>query len=93
MNACALDRRTPEVIVLIDWGTLVTGLHEQSLCETADGTPLPPAVVRRLCCDADIVPVVLGRGERIFDDVPPFELELRESTASPAATHVVYRIS
>ncbi len=41
----------------------------------------------------DIAPVVLGEGERIFDGVAPFELEPVEVTASPAATHVVYRMS
>ena len=61
-----VDRRTPEIIVLLDWGTLVDGLHERGVCEAADGTSLPPATARRLCCTADIVPVVLGgRGEAL----------------------------
>ncbi len=37
-------------------------------CELDDGTPLPPATVRRLCCDANIVPVVLG-GDGVVLDV------------------------
>jgi dihydrofolate reductase len=40
----------------------------------------------------DISPVLLGRGERIFDpDVTP-ALELLETEASPLATHVRYRV-
>jgi hypothetical protein len=59
-DARSLDRRVPELAVLIDRDTLVDGLHERSVCETADGNPLPPETIRRLGCDADILPVVLG---------------------------------
>jgi hypothetical protein len=58
--------RTPEVTVLVDLDTLRHGLHDSSLCETGDGQPLPPDTVRRLCCQASIVPVVLnGHGEAL----------------------------
>jgi hypothetical protein len=57
------DRRVPEVSVLIDLPTLVGGLHDDSVAETADGHPLPPATIRRLACTAELIPVVLdGRG-------------------------------
>ena len=43
----------------IDWATLGAGSSV-----TDDGLELTPSVVRRLACDADIIPVVLGgRGE------------------------------
>ena len=38
------------------------------------------------------VPIVLGGGERLFDDVPQLHAEPVEVAASPLATHVVYRI-
>jgi dihydrofolate reductase len=38
-------------------------------------------------------PVLLGSGERLFDDVPPFSAEPVEVAASPLATHIVYRIA
>jgi hypothetical protein len=41
----------------------------------------------------DIVPVVLGDGERIFDDVPEFHADVVEAATSPLATHVVYKIT
>ncbi len=59
-GARATDPRCPEVSVLIDIETLRDGLHDNTVCETSDGTPLPPDAVRRMACDADIVPVVLG---------------------------------
>jgi dihydrofolate reductase len=37
-------------------------------------------------------PVVLGGGERLFEDVPKLRAEPIEVAASPVATHVVYRI-
>ena len=40
----------------------------------------------------DIVPVLLGRGERLFDDVTGLTAEPVEVATSPLATHVVYRI-
>ena len=50
--------------MFIDLTTLIDGLHEHSICETYDGTALPVSHIRRMCCDADIIPYVLnGDGE------------------------------
>jgi hypothetical protein len=60
----AIEQRVPEVSLLTDLATLVDGLHDRSISETENGVPLPVSTVRRLCCDAEIVPVVMnGRGE------------------------------
>ena len=60
------DRRVPEICVHVDYDTMLNGLHERSVCETADGIPLPPETVRRLACEASIVPIVLnGTGEAL----------------------------
>ncbi len=40
----------------------------------------------------DIAPVLLGRGERLFDDVEDPGFEPIEATHSPYATHVRYRV-
>ena len=56
----AHERRVPEILVLTDYRTLVEGLHEHSICETDDGIALPVSTVRRLCCDAEIIPIMLG---------------------------------
>jgi hypothetical protein len=59
----ATGRRPAEVTVLVDEASLRAGLHARSVCETSDGLPLPVEAVRRLCCDADIIPIVLdGQG-------------------------------
>jgi hypothetical protein len=60
-------RGVPEVSVLIDYATLVDGLHDASVCEASDGRPLPVAAVRRLCCDAEIIPIVLGGEGEVLD--------------------------
>ena len=58
--------RVPDVQVLIDYDTLLHGLYERSVCETDDGDHLPVATVRRLCCEARIVPTVMnGAGETL----------------------------
>ncbi len=59
-TSTSAGRPIPEVIVLIDLDTLRSGLHDRGIAETADGTPLPVASLRRLCCDALIIPVVLN---------------------------------
>ena len=41
----------------------------------------------------DIAPVLLGRGERLFDGVADLSAEPVEVATSPKATHVVYRIT
>ena len=46
---------------------MLNGLHEHSLCETADGIPLPPETVRRLACEAAIVPIVLNSAGEVLD--------------------------
>ncbi len=61
------SRRPAELLVLIDLDTLRNGLHESGICETYDGQPLPPATVRRLACEADIIPIVLDGEHRVVD--------------------------
>ena len=59
-------QRVPALFVLADIDTLRSGLHNNSICETDDGTPLPVEVVRRLACDAEIIPIILNsRGQAL----------------------------
>jgi len=67
-GSTVLDRRVPEVTVIVDLDTLVNGLHDHTVCETATGVDLPPSIVRRYACSADIIPVVLN-GDGIPVDV------------------------
>lgn len=70
--------RVPEITVVVDLATLNGGLHEHSICETDDGVALPVSTVRRLCCDAEIIPVVLGT------DSVPLDLGRSVRTANRA---------
>ena len=58
-GARSVSRRTPQVVMLVDHDTMESGLHERTVCETGAGQPVPPETVRRVACDADIVPVVV----------------------------------
>ena len=55
----------PEMIVIIDYETLV-GLLDNDATIVAGG-PIPAATARRLACDADIFPVVLGGDSVVLD--------------------------
>ena len=48
-----------EIVVHVDLETLQHGLHTGSTCRTALGADLPVETVRRLACEAEILPVVL----------------------------------
>jgi hypothetical protein len=61
------DRRVPEICVHIDYDTMLHGLHQHSVCETADGISLPPETVRRLACEAAIVPIVLNTTGEVLE--------------------------
>lgn len=64
-----LDPRAPDMIVVVDLATLESGVFgPHSIAETSDGQPLPPAAVRRLACEANLLPVVLG-GDGVPVDV------------------------
>jgi hypothetical protein len=68
-GARAVNGRVPEVSVHIDHDTLRDEARAAGMVrELDDGTPLPPATVRRLCCDADLIPIVLG-GDGVVLDV------------------------
>jgi hypothetical protein len=67
-GARAVDRRIPEVSVLIDLDTLRDRVHAATVCETSDGHPLPAETVRRLACDSAIIPIVLD-GDGVVLDV------------------------
>lgn len=49
-----------DVVVHVDLDTLVKGLREGSTHRTVFGADLPISTIRRLACDADIIPVVLN---------------------------------
>jgi hypothetical protein len=66
-GAQSLDQRVPEVSVLIDLETLLNGMHANSTCETGFGEPVPPDTIRRMCCDAHIIPIVLGGDGEVLD--------------------------
>jgi hypothetical protein len=58
-GARRIGRRVPQVVMLIDDQTMGAGVHERTVCETGAGQPVPAETVRRVACDADVIPVVV----------------------------------
>ncbi len=56
-----------EVSVVIDYQTLVGGLHQHSVMHTGYNTELPLETIRRMACEAQIIPVVLGGNGVVLD--------------------------
>ena len=59
-GAATAPPRVPKVIVLIDLLTMLNGRHPGTVAELSNGTPIPPALIQQMLCDADIVPAVLN---------------------------------
>jgi hypothetical protein len=59
--------RVPEITVIIDRDTLFNDAHVGGICETDNGVSLPVSTVRRLCCDAEILPAVLNGDGEVLD--------------------------
>ena len=61
----------PRLLVTLDHHTLTRDLANAGITAgvgtTADGTDLPPGVLRRLACDAEIIPAVLGTRSEVLD--------------------------
>ncbi len=55
---------TPRVMITIDLDTLRTGAGRAT---TEDGLDLPAGALRRICCDAEVIPVVLGTRSEVLD--------------------------
>lgn len=77
----------PGISVLIDLDTLTNGRHDRSICEAEDGTPLPVSTVRRMACEADLIPVVLGGDGRVLDVGRSRRLATEAQRTAIAAMH------
>ena len=86
-GSTSANRRLPEIEVLIDWSTLVDGVHPTTVCETVDGIPLPIQTVQRLCCEADVLPVVLRSSGEVLHAGRTARVATRAQRRALAALH------
>ncbi|MCE1179226.1 MAG: HNH endonuclease [Micrococcales bacterium] len=57
-----------QLVLSMSLADLIAGLGSATtLADTTSGHPLPPGVVRRLSCEAEITPIVLGTKSEILD--------------------------
>jgi hypothetical protein len=96
VEAVATDGSTarhgrPTIVVHVDLGTLQHGLHEHGICETDSGVHIPIDTVRRMACDADVLPVILdgdgvvldeGRAKRLATAEQRLAIEAMQATCS-----------
>lgn len=75
MSAGDPGSRVPEIGILVDYPALAADaaaaglctVNPAGICETSDGVPLPVSAVRRLACEADVYPVVMGADGVVLD--------------------------
>ena len=56
-----------EISVVVDYKTLAHGLHRNSVIQTGTDIDLPVDTVRRMACEARIIPVVMGSSGVVLD--------------------------
>ncbi len=61
------SRGGADVLVLIDYQSILGQLGEKALATLGDGTPIPAAEARRLACDARIIPIIMGGPSQALD--------------------------
>jgi Domain of unknown function (DUF222) len=58
----------PQVMITLSWAELRDGIPPGQLSTaTMNGTPITPATARRIACDANIIPAVLGGHSEVLD--------------------------
>jgi hypothetical protein len=57
----------PTLVVICDEQSLRSKVEDAGLGYTLDGTPVPPTELRRLACNADILPAVMNGAGQILD--------------------------
>jgi hypothetical protein len=57
----------PEVVVLVDAGTLRDGPHDRTVAETGPGQAVPVEAIRQLCCEGDTIEVTIDRAGVVLD--------------------------
>jgi hypothetical protein len=62
----AVQSERPRVVVTIDYESLVTGLRDR-WATLPSGAQISPATARRLACDAELIPAVLGSKGEVLD--------------------------
>lgn len=60
VSAESSAHRIPEVVIHVDHQSACHGRHDNTLCETVDGQPIPVSTVQRLCCEAIISAVIVN---------------------------------
>jgi len=87
INSSGSPERRPEVNVLVSFERLVDQASVRGVCETIDGIALPVSTVRRLCCDADVFPTVLGADGEALDVGRTRRTATRSQRRALAAMH------
>ncbi len=59
--------RRVDLQVVVDYQVLAGKVAGSGRCESSDGVPLAAAVVRRLACDAGVIPTVMGANSQVLD--------------------------
>jgi hypothetical protein len=81
-SGSATGRRVPSIRVHISLDRLLSDIGNVTLCETDSGDPIPAETVRRLACEADLIPMVFNGAGVILDEGRTKRLATAEQRAA-----------
>ena len=76
-----------EISVVIDYRTLVEGVHPNTLMHTGTDVNIPISTIRRMACEAKIIPVVLSSAGAVLDLGRSSRLASRQQRQALEAMH------
>ncbi len=76
-----------EISVVVDLETLRTGLHKHTVLHTGTDIDIPVETVRRMACEAKIIPIVMGSGGVALDVGRSTRLATRTQRRALEAMH------
>ena len=81
-----------EISVVIDYRTLVQGLHSDTVMHTGTDVQIPIDTIRRMACEAKIIPIVLSTAGAVLDLGRSSRLASRQQRQALEAMHATCAI-
>ena len=76
-----------EISVVIDYRTLIEGVHQDTVMHTGTDVNIPISTIRRMACEAKIIPVVLSSAGAVLDLGRASRLASRQQRQALEAMH------
>jgi hypothetical protein len=91
-NSHTSPHQRAEISVVIDYRTLIEGVHQDTVIHTGTDVHIPVSTIRRMACEAKIIPVVLSSAGAVLDLGRSSRLASRQQRQALEAMHATCAI-